>query len=90
MDVVGIVNVHLKMRFEGSQPKKSIMYKVLYVQQLTCNLFSVRATSSKGNFVKFGHSCCWIRDSNGKLTGMGTVVDKLYQFDCEALCSEQV
>ena len=31
VDAVGIVNVHLKMLFEGSQPKKSIKYKVLYV-----------------------------------------------------------
>ena len=89
VDAFGIGNMHLKMLFEESQPKKSIMYKVLYVPQLICNLFSVRAASSKGNFVKFGHSRCWIRDSNGKLTGMGTMVDKLYQLDCEALCSEQ-
>ena len=51
VDAFGIGNVHLKMPFEVSQPKKSIMYKVLYIPQLTCNLFSARAASSKGNFV---------------------------------------
>ena len=73
-----------------SHPKKSIMYKVLYVPQLACNLFSVRAAATKGNFIKFGHSRCWIRDSEGKLNGMGTLIDKLYQLDCEVILSEQV
>ena len=85
VDALGTGNVHLNMLFKGSHPKKSIMYKVLHVPKLTCNLFSVRAASSKRNLLKFGHSCCWIRDSSGELTGMGTMVDKL---DCEALCSE--
>ena len=65
------------------------MYKVLYVPQLARNLFSVRAAASKGNLIKFGHTHCWIRDSDGKLNGMGTVVDKLYQLDCEAICCEK-
>ena len=89
VDTFGTGNVHLKMLFEENLPKKSIMYKVLYVHQLTCNLFSVRAASSKGNFLRFGHSHCWIQDSNGKLTGTGTMVDKLYQLDCQTLWSEQ-
>ena len=58
--------------------------------KLTCNLFSVRAAAAKGNVVKFGHSRCWIRDSNGKLCGMGSLVDKLYQLDCEPASTEQV
>ena len=89
VDAFGTGNVHLNMLFKQNHPKKSIMYKVLHVPQLTCNLFSVRAASSKGNVLKFGHSRCWIHDSSGQLTGMGTMVDKLYQLDCEALCSEQ-
>ena len=65
------------------------MYKVLYVSQLAHNLFSVRAAASKGNLVRLRHARCWISYCNRKLTGMGTVVDKLYQLDCEAVCSEQ-
>ena len=65
------------------------MYKVLYVSQLAHNLFSVRAAASKGNLVRFRYARCWISYCNRKLTGMGTVVDKLYQLDCEAVCSEQ-
>jgi len=65
------------------------MYNVLYVPQLASNLFSVRAAASKGNFLKFGHSHCWIKDSHGILNGMDTMVDKLYQLDCEAVISEQ-
>lgn len=59
------------------------MYNVLYVPQLSCNLFSVRAAASKGNFVKFGRSHCWIRDKHGKLCGMGTLESQMYKLDCE-------
>ena len=85
-DALGTGEVHLQMQFNMSYTKKSIMYKVLYLPQLTCNLFSVRAAASKGNFIKFGHSRCWIRDSDGKLSGMGTL---LYQLDCETITPEQ-
>ena len=88
VDAVGFGSVHLRMCFKVSQPKKFVMYKVLYVPKLACNLFSVRAAVSKGDFIKFGHSRCWIRDGNGHLHGMGTLVDKLYQLDCEAILSE--
>ena len=44
-------NVHLGMVFKVSQPKENVMYKVLYVPSLTCNLFSVRAAAEKGNTV---------------------------------------
>ena len=72
-----------------SHPTKSIMYNVLCVPQLAPNLFSVRAAASKGNFIKFVHFRCWIKDSDGKLYGMGAMVDKLYQLDCVAVISEQ-
>ena len=65
------------------------MYKVLYVPQLACNLFSVRAAATKGNFIKFGHTRCWIRNYSRKLCGMGTVVDKLYELDCDMVSSEK-
>ena len=64
------------------------MYKVLYVPKLACNLFSVRAAASKGNTVKIGHLKCWIRDRNEKLRGMGSLVDKMYQLDCEPVLME--
>ena len=89
VDALGAGNVHFKMLFRVSQPKMSVMYRVLYVPQLAYNLFSVRAASSKGNFLKFGHSRCWIRDRDGKLCGMGTMVDKLYQLDCEVIPSAE-
>ena len=81
-DAVGFGNVHLNMVLKVSEPKKCIMYKVLYVPQFTCNRFSLRAAASKGNVVKFGHSRCWIRNREGALQGMGTLTDKLYHLDC--------
>ena len=90
VDARGVENVHLNMVFEGDPSKKFVMYRVLYVPQLASNLFSVRAAALKGNIVKFGHSRCWIRDGSGILRGMGSLVNKLYQLDCEVLRSEQV
>ena len=89
VDAVGVGNIYLKMLFKVSEPKKSVMYEVLYVPKLACNLFSVRAAASKGNIVKFGKVRCWIRDSKGILRGMGSLIDKLYQLDCESIIHEQ-
>lgn len=33
--------------------------------------------------VKFERSRCWIRHKTGKLQGVGSLVGKLYQLDCE-------
>ena len=76
------------MLFKVSQPKKSIMYRVLYVPKLACNLFSVRAAASKGNFIKFGHSRCLILGGDRKLHGMGMLNDKFYELDSEAVHAE--
>ena len=53
--------------------------------KLTCNLFSVRAVVAKGNAVEFGPNSNCIWDENGKLRGMGSLADKLYQLDCEVV-----
>ena len=66
------------------------MDNALYVPKLACNLFSVRAAATKGNSVKFGNSKCWIRDRNGKLLGMGSLVQKLYYLDCKTITWEHV
>ena len=58
------------MLYKVGEPKKSVMCKVLYVPQLSCNLFSVRSAASKGNFIRFGQSQCWIRDGKEMATGI--------------------
>jgi hypothetical protein len=90
VNAIGVGDVHVKMEFRVSEPKYSVMYQVLHVPKLACNLFSVRAAAAKGNFVKFGQSRCWIRDSSGRLRGMGSLINKLYMLDCKATPSEQV
>ena len=75
--------VHLNMLFKVSNCKQAVMYDVLYVPKLACNLFSVRAAARKVNIIKFGCSRCWIWDRSGTLYGMGSLVDKLYELDCE-------
>ena len=63
--------------------QRSIIHDALFVPKLTCNLLSVRAAAAKGNQVKFGEKKCWIRNNKGKLCGNGSLVEKLYQLDCE-------
>ena len=57
----GYGNVYMKMKFDKRSSKKGVLYNVLYVPNLTSNLFSVRAAVTKGNTVKFGYRKCWIR-----------------------------
>ncbi len=90
VEAMGVGNVHVRMVFKVSEPKRAVLHQVLYVPKLACNLLSVRATAAKGNTVKFGRSKCWIRDGNGKLRGMGSLVDKLYQLDCKPVPMEHV
>ena len=70
VEAVGVGNVHLKMLFDDEKPKMSIMYHVLYVPKLACNLFSIRAAVARGNTVKFDTTKCWIHDSEGVLRGV--------------------
>ena len=91
VEAIGVGNVHVDMLFSVSDPKRTVFNHVLYVPKLASNLFSVRAVVSRGNVVQFGKTRCWIRSSGprGKLLGMGSLVDKLYQLDCRPLSREQ-
>ena len=85
---LGSGSVRMKMLFqatEATEPKRAVLYNVLYVPKLTCNLFSVRAAVTKGNAVEFGPKQCCIYDENGELRGIGSLADKLrlYQLDCQ-------
>ena len=61
----------MNMLFPPAEAKKAVLYDVLHVPKLTCNLFSVRAVLVKGKAVEFGPNSCCIWDENGKLRGMG-------------------
>ena len=56
---------------------------VLFVPKLACNLISVRAVTQKGLIVQFGHTCCWINDSDGKALGKGRLVKRMYVLSCD-------
>ena len=81
--------VYMKMMFDKTSARKAVLYNVLYVPDLKCNLFSIRAAVANGNVVKFGGDKCWLRDANGVLRGMGALVDKMYQLNCESLRNNQ-
>ena len=56
---------------------------MLHVPELTNNLFSVHAATSKGNTVLFGHTDCCIKNKCGKVIATGSPSGKLYLLDCE-------
>ena len=89
VEAVRVGNIRLKMLFKVSNTKKAVMYDVLHVQKLACNLFSVRAAAKKGNTIKFGQSRCWIRGSKGTLQGMGSLAGKLYHLKCNAITGKE-
>ena len=90
VDAIGVGNVYIKMQLAKGKSKEFVIHKVLYVPNLACNLFSVRAAASKGKSVKFIDDKCWIYNRAGDVCGMGSLVDKLYHLDCELVPSESV
>ena len=89
VEAVGVGNVNVNMKFEGLD-KQATLYNVLYVPKLTHNLFSVQAAASKGNTVQFSRTQCLIWDETGKVRGMGSLMGKLYQLNCEPVVIEHV
>ena len=87
VDALGTGKVYVQVRcgVAYGKVKRLVLTNVLYVPKLACNLFSVRAATSHGNSIKFSTTKCWIHDSKGKLYGMGTLVDKLYQLDSKPI-----
>jgi len=59
-DAVGLGNVYINMQLKECEPRECIIYKVLYVPKLVCNLFLVRAAAARGKSVKFSNDKCWI------------------------------
>ena len=92
VDAVGEGNVYINMQFGEHKHKEtqSMIYKVLHVPKLACNLFSVRAAASRGKSVRFSDTKCWIYNKTGNVCGMGSLVDKLYQLDCKPVSLEHV
>lgn len=89
VEAVGVGTIQLSMLFKVSTSKRAVMYDVLHVPKLACNLFSVRAAAKKGNTVKFGQSRCWISGPKGTLKGMGFACGKLYHLKCKVLFAEE-
>lgn len=76
---IGIILTGIK----GQDSVVSFLTEVLHVPQLTCNLFSVRAATSRGYIIQIGHSLCWLKNSNGKVIGRGRLVGQMYRLECQ-------
>ena len=90
VDAIGVGNVYIRMQLGNDESKQFVIHRVLYVPDLACNLFSVRAAALKGKSVKFVDDKCWIYNRAGNVSGMGSLVNKLYHLDCEQASSESV
>lgn len=58
MEAVGVGDVPVTMQFKVSDNKKTVLYDVLFIPKLACNIFSVRAATRKGNTIRFSRSKC--------------------------------
>ena len=63
----GEICITILLGTKEKDQRKSTMTKVLHVPMLAANLFSDRAAVMKGKVVQFGHTLCWIKDSQGKV-----------------------
>jgi len=63
--------------------KTTMIGGVLYVPKLACNLFSVGAVIQKWHIVQFGQNCCWVKNSRGTVIARGSLVNRMYQLNCE-------
>jgi len=70
VDAIGVGNVYIRMQLGNGESKEFVIHRVLYVPNLACNLFSVRAAASKGKSVKFVDDKCWIYNRAGNVCGM--------------------
>jgi hypothetical protein len=90
VDAVGIGKIRMNMELDDQKMKSAVLYDVLYVPRLSCNLFSVKAAAQRGKRIKFGHHRCWIDGPNGDLCAKGTLKDKFYRLDCSPMESASV
>ena len=74
VEAYGRGDIHFTLTLENNMSKNVTMCNTLYISKLTCNLFSIRATVTKGNTVKFENGSCRIYDRNGILLGTGSLV----------------
>lgn len=66
------------------------MSRVLYVPDLTTNLFSVKTVTEKGCKVEFEGTICRIWDKNGYLKGVGCPHGKLFELQCDVESADTV
>ena len=81
--IKGIGSVRLSMELEVVK-----LQKVLYVPELSSNLFSVPTTVQKGNSVEFKGTICYLLNTKGKLCGIGRKIKKLYELKCK-VCNQR-
>ena len=86
IDAIGVGNVQVNIKLMVGEPKRYVIYRVLYVPELACNLVSVRAVVGKRSLVNL--NTAWIQNPSGNLYGTGLLVGKLYQLDCEPVSTE--
>ena len=57
VEAIGVGNIHVKMKLNVGEPKKCVLYRVLYVHtRISLQSFSLSAAVAKGLSVKFSKS----------------------------------
>lgn len=89
LDAIGFGLVKLNL-LKGSHSSYGCakLVNVLYVPNLACNLFSVRAAAVNSKSVEFGADKCFIRAQSGNICGEGVLLNKLYLLNCVPVLCE--
>lgn len=82
LNTCGVGTVNLILSSPNSRISRCVLEKVLFVPDLSCNLFSVSKVTEKGKSVIFNAEGCKIFDDKKTFLADGTKIGKLYYLNC--------
>ena len=82
LEATGIGAVELQASLGNGTTRRCTLHNVLYVPQLSYNLFSVSRATEMGKTTSFDKTSCRVYDANEKLIAIGSKVGSLYYLNC--------
>ena len=82
---LGAGNLFVKIHTSSESDCKFTISDVLYVPQLTNNLFSVKAATKHGHELLFNDVECWVKCHKRRRIKIGSMTGKLYEMRCKVI-----
>ena len=89
LEAIGIGVVELQANLADEKTRRCKPHDVLYVPQLSYNLFSVSRATEMGKTTSFDKANCQVFDANEKLIATASKIGSLYYLNCQTY-SQQV